>query len=223
MIFNFDERESDSSLVERIWRTHSERSGSFISTAAYHWEMVFTKQYGKTVLTLRGPETRAKPSPIPDNAEFFGITFKLGTFMPDVPVQKLVDDELNIHESVNHSVALCGDTWEIPTFDNTDTFIQRLVQQDLLVYEPIVDAVLNHQPQEVSLRTVQRRFLRATGIPYGTIEQIERAKQAVSMLQTGVPIPETAYQAGYADQPHLTRSLKRYFGRTPTQFISDAE
>ena len=53
MIFTFEEKPSDSPFVERIWRAHSERAGSFLSVAASHWEMVVTRQNGKTMLTVR--------------------------------------------------------------------------------------------------------------------------------------------------------------------------
>jgi AraC-like DNA-binding protein len=33
---------------------------------------------------------------------------------------------------------------------------------------------------------------------------------------------DVARQAGYADQPHLTRSLKRFVGQTPSQIASSA-
>ena len=35
----------------------------------------------------------------------------------------------------------------------------------------------------------------------------------------GVSILDTAYEAGYFDQPHLTRSLKQFIGRTPAQIL----
>jgi hypothetical protein len=35
----FDERLANSSLVEMIWHTHSERAGTFISVAVSNWEM----------------------------------------------------------------------------------------------------------------------------------------------------------------------------------------
>jgi methylphosphotriester-DNA--protein-cysteine methyltransferase len=69
----------------------------------------------------------------------------------------------------------------------------------------------------MSLRTVRRRFLLATGLTYKAIEQIERAKQAADLLEQGVSLLDTAYQAGYADQPHMTRSLKHFIGHTPAQ------
>ena len=45
--------------------------------------------------------------------------------------------------------------------------------------------------------------------------QIERARYATSLLKKGIPILDTVYQAGYFDQPHLTRSLKHFIGLNP--------
>lgn len=59
MIFNFEERLSDSPFVDRIWRTQSERTGDFLSVAASQWEMLVSKYQGETTITVRGPETKA--------------------------------------------------------------------------------------------------------------------------------------------------------------------
>jgi AraC-like DNA-binding protein len=66
---------------------------------------------------------------------------------------------------------------------------------------------------------VQRRFVRATGLPLAVIRQIERARYATTLLQGGVPILETAARAGYADQAHLTRALRHYIGQTPARLL----
>jgi methylphosphotriester-DNA--protein-cysteine methyltransferase len=87
----------------------------------------------------------------------------------------------------------------------------------LLLCDPVVNAVLQDQPQEISLRTVRRRFLFATGLTPKLIEQIKRAQQATALLEQGVSILDVAHQVGYADQPHMTRSLKRFIGQTPAQ------
>jgi hypothetical protein len=47
--------------------------------------------------------------------------------------------------------------------------------------------------------------------------RIERARSAVSLLERGIPISDTAFELGYFDQAHLTNSLKRFIGRTPAQ------
>jgi methylphosphotriester-DNA--protein-cysteine methyltransferase len=51
------------------------------------------------------------------------------------------------------------------------------------------------------------------------VRQIERARYATHLLQQGVSILDTVEQAGYFDQPHLTRSLKHFIGQTPAQIL----
>jgi methylphosphotriester-DNA--protein-cysteine methyltransferase len=65
--------------------------------------------------------------------------------------------------------------------------------------------------------------LRATGLNHSQILQLERAKYAAALLEQGVPILDTVYDAGYFDQPHLTRSLKQWIGHTPAQIIQNSE
>ena len=79
------------------------------------------------------------------------------------------------------------------------------------------DAALQGHLQDRDLRTIQRRFLRATGLTQSAARQIERARYATHLLQQGVSILDTVLEAGYFDQPHLTRSLKSLIGQTPTQ------
>src|SRR5690348_12626633 len=92
MTFLFEDRPSDSSFVETIWRARSERAGSFISLAASTWEMVVTTYRGTTTFTVRGPETKATPLHYQwAGAQWLGIRFRLGTFMPHLPPGKLLD------------------------------------------------------------------------------------------------------------------------------------
>jgi AraC-like DNA-binding protein len=191
----------------------------FMSVAAIKWQMVISVQNGTTIVTLRGPETSAKPAPCPENAEFFGINFKLGAFMPHLPTVDLVDAEVHLPEGAGKSFWFNSSVWELPNFDNADTFIKRLVRDELLVDEPLVDATLQGHVPYLSVRSVQRRFLRATGLTHGALSQIERAQQAVALLEQGVSILDTVDRVGYADQPHLTRSLKKFYGRTPAQIL----
>jgi AraC-like DNA-binding protein len=218
MKFVFDSRLSDSPFVEAIWRTQSE-GGSFISSAASKMEMVITKQKNAISFTVRGPETKASPAPIPEDAEIIGITFKLGTFMPCLPASELVDQGINLPKAASQSFWLHNSAWQFPNFDNADTFVDRLVRQGLLAHEPIVEAALQGQLKELSARSVQRRFLRATGLTHKAIHQIERARSAMTLLQQGVSILDTIDQAGYYDQPHMTRSLKHLIGQTPAEIL----
>jgi AraC-like DNA-binding protein len=219
MDFIFEGRSSDSPFVDSIWRTQSNKGGSFISLAESHWGMVITRQKESTTLTIRGPETKAEPAPVPEYADIFGISFKLGTFMPYLPARNLVDRELNLPEALGKSFWLDGSVWQFPNFENVDTFIDKLVRKELLVREPVVEAAIQDQLNEVSLRSVQRRFLRATGLTHVAVRQIERARLALTLLQRGASILDTVYETGYSDQAHMTKSLKYLMGQTPAQIV----
>jgi AraC-like DNA-binding protein len=219
MIVDLDTRPSDSPFVEAVYRARSVGGGSFTSTAESHWEMVITRQRGQSTLSIRGPETKASPAPIPEDAEFLGIIFRHGMFMPVLPGSKLVNEEVHLLGSGRNSFQLFGDIWEFPNFENVDTFVKRLLRKELLSHDPVVNDVLRGRTQDLSLRSIQRRFLHVTGLTYKAIQQIERAHQAVELLQSGVPILDATYQTGFFDQAHLTRSLKRLYGQTPGEIV----
>jgi AraC-like DNA-binding protein len=213
-----DERPSESPFVERVWRSHTGEGGTFISMAQQHWGIVVMRHKGKLTLTVRGPETCATLAESPPDTEFFGILFKAGAYMPDFPVARLINrQDVNLPEAASHSFWLKGSAWQYPTFENVDTFVNRLSREELLVHDPLVSAVLSEQRVDVSDRTAQRRLLQATGLTQGACRQIERARYATALLKQGVSILDTVQQAGYADQPHLTRALKRLIGQTPAQ------
>lgn len=217
MNITYLERLSDSPFVERIWQTESARSSSFTSLAMSNWFIVFWKQHGKANIAIHGPETRAINADIPEYAEFLGVVFKHGTFMPDFPIINRVNSEVALPEASSQKFWLKGSAWQFPDFENIDTFVNRLAKQCLLVREPFVDAALYGQLPDLSSRSIQRRVLRTTGLTYNTIRQIERARQAVILLQEGISILDTVFQTGYADQAHLTRSFKHFIGKTPAQ------
>jgi hypothetical protein len=109
------------------------------------------------------------------------------------------------------------ETKELPQPDNADVFFDRLVRAGLLVHDPVASAAVQDGVEGLSTRSVERRVARATGLTRGAIRQIRRAERAVELLGRRVPALDVARQAGYADQPHLTRSLKRFVRQTPSQ------
>ncbi|HEX4713930.1 MAG TPA: helix-turn-helix domain-containing protein, partial [Ktedonobacteraceae bacterium] len=116
-----------------------------------------------------------------------------------------------------------GSVWQFPDYDNADTFIDRLVREGLLLREPIVGEALQGHLKDLSLRSVQRRFLQAAGVTQSMARQIERARYATLLLQQGVSILDTLHEAGYFDQAHLTRSLKYFIGQTPAQIMGKSQ
>ncbi len=71
--------------------------------------------------------------------------------------------------------------------DQLTTPIDLIVapQEMVTVVDPVVDAALQGQLQDRDLRTIQRRFLRATGLTQSAVRQIERARYATRLLLQG--------------------------------------
>jgi AraC-like DNA-binding protein len=220
-IFPIENRVEPSDFVERIWRTEGVPDKAMISVALPHWQIVVVKSSrGPTSVIARGPETKASIVEIPQDAEFIGIEFKLGTFIPALAVETLVDVGRELDAVSRTKVNLAGSNWEIPSFENATDFVARLARDGALVRDTLVEQTLLRKPVAITERSVQRRFLRATGLTYGTVRQIERAERTVALLTAGTSILDAVEIAGYSDQAHMTRSLQRFFGKTPGKLVS---
>jgi len=224
MLLAFEERASDSPLIERVWRSWSTRAGSFLSIASPHSEMVVTRCRGEVFLTLRGPETKATVAECPADGEWIAVRFTLGTFVPHLLPGNLSDRrDVTFPGATAHSFWLRGSAWDYPSFSNAETFVARLARRGLIVRNPIVDRMLDYHPHTLSPRTVQRHFLQATGLTHRAVRQIERARYATNLLKQGVSILDTVHEAGFFDQAHLTRSLKHLVGQTPGGIVRACE
>ena len=213
----FAGRASDSPYIEAVWRGQAGKDYAPICPASGQWHLLFLKQDGKVKVSVVGPLTRATPVSQDEGTEWFGVTFPLGTFLSSVSARNLLDEQAVLPLAAKASFELAGSSFQLPDYENVETFVNRLVRENMLDSDPVVKAVLGGQTPEISSRTVRRRFLFATGLTHKALSQIERAKQATHLLEQGASLLETAYQTGYADQSHMTRALKHFIGYTPFQ------
>src|SRR5688500_11277863 len=117
MLITFQDRPSDSPFVERVWASHSERGGMFHSVAATTWNIVVTRLRGKVFFTVRGPESHATVADCPPEGEWFGIRFKVGTFMPLFRSADLRDrNDVTLPGAAKRSFWLDGSAWEFPNY-----------------------------------------------------------------------------------------------------------
>ncbi len=219
----FESRVSDSPLVERVWRSGSATAGPFVSMALNRIQLVVWNASGKTYFTVRGPESRATLAHCPFHEAFVGIVLAAGAFMPHLPLGDLTDRAITLPNATDSTFYLHSSAWQFPTYDNADAFIERLARYGAVAIDPVVAAELRGCPSGLSLRSVQRRFLHATGLTHNAIRQIERARYATALLRQGTTIGDAVFQAGYYDQPHLTRSLRHFIGQTPAQILGEDE
>lgn len=216
----YEERPSDSPYVEMITHGRTASDGSTIRPAESRWHMVIVRQEGNARALVVGPLTTAGVASWTEGAEIVWVRFELGAFLPQLSARNFLDTESVLPGAAGRLFWLGGSAWRFPDYENVETFVERLVREEVLVRDPVVEEALRGRTRGLSPRTVRHRFLRATGQTQSHIRQVERAQLAATLLRRGVSIPDTVYEAGYFDQPHLTRSLKRWIGCTPAQIAA---
>lgn len=216
-MLDLDVRPSETPLVDCVWRGSSVGCGTVTSVASSHWHLVVSEMDGQVGVTVHGPESRPVSLPLPSEGRWVGIRFRLGVILQDVRIAHLVDGDIALSPASRGSFWWKGGTWERPTFENAECLVDRLAREDLIGRDALVDDALRGSDDAVSPRTVQRRFRSATGQARGTVRQIERARAAAVRLREGATPAEVAHELGYYDQPHLTRAVRRFLGRTPAE------
>jgi hypothetical protein len=213
----FETRASDSPWVDTVWTCTSGQVTEMTSVAVVSWGLVFWEREGRAYAGISGPETRTATAPVPEGATFVGIEFAVGTLLRAVPTPDLVDGGAELPGATHKTFWLDGVRWETPGPDDAEALVDRLVRSGAVVRDPLVTEVRRGHRPAVSGRTVERRFRAATGLTQGAVRQIERARQASTLLAGGVPVGDVVSRLEYFDEPHLARALRRYIGRTARQ------
>jgi hypothetical protein len=224
MALIFDEIGGEIPLVRRVWSARCDGPTAFSSVAKSSSMMVFARCGDQVTVHVRGPETKATSMECEDGWEFFGVDLRPGAYLPMFPPPGVRDlNDAQLPTVSDRRVVLDDREWEIPTAQNVDVFVERLVRSGLLVYDPLVDNVRHDErPRSISERTAQVRFRHAMGISHRKLVSIERAQQAARLLVSGGSIIDAVVAGDYYDQPQLTRAIRWATGHTPNELRSGA-
>jgi AraC-like DNA-binding protein len=152
-------------------------------------------------------------------AYYWGVELAAHVAIPGVPKRAIMGETVVLPVD-DGLVELGGRRWPVPGWSDLEAWVNRLAERGgLLVDEEIRRALLGERVG-ASERTWQRRYRRTVGITSQQIDQLRRAQRAYVLLQTGLTPAEAAAEAGFADQPHLTRALRLIRGQTPAAIIS---
>lgn len=216
MRFEHRDTETDVCIVDRVWRTGSDAQGTMTSAARTCCQLIFTWTQGHLSAILRGPETRATTAPVPPNAEFLGIRFRLGTLLRPHHAASIVDGYVPLPVTDSGRIVIGGEDWEAPTYENVEHFVRRLQGAGLLLRSPSTgeEHVVGQSGTHRSRRTLQRRYLAIAGLSQAAVTQIDRANAAATMLRDGLDWRAVVEALGFFDQAHLGHALRRYVGHT---------
>jgi hypothetical protein len=219
----FEHRDADTEVVDRVWRSRSDVEQTMTSAARTCWHLIVWRESGTLLAGLRGPETKATTAPVPRETEFLGVRFALGTVLRPIPVGTIVDGFAPLPVTESGRIVIGGDDWEAPTYDNVEVFVRRLRRAGLLGRARLGDEhAEDYEDREradgsPSVRTLQRRYRAITALSRTAVRQIDRANAAATLLRDGYDWPAVIDRLGYFDQAHLGHALRRYIGRTATE------
>ena len=212
-----DVRASDSPLVERVTRVRFDSDWRGVTTPDGCWDIVVRRVKGRVELLQTGLITRPVELAYDAGDEYLSISFKPGVFMPRLPGKRMIDRGVLRPTPSARTFRMEQDELEIPTFDNAEGLVDRLVRRELIVRDEIVEGIVEGRPRAIHPRSVQRHFLEAMGVTAKRLQQIQRACRAIELLANGKRVIDVALELGYADQSHMTRALKAIMGKTPSE------
>lgn len=217
-------RLSDSPFVERITQVTFDAPAREWTTPDGCWDIVVLSKQGKTLVLHTGLISRPVLLLNEPGDSYMAISFKPGVFVPQRPGDQMLDRGLLRPLASARRFCFEAETLEIPSFENAEGLVDRLVRGGRLAYDELVGGVADgrHPAPAATLRTVQRHFHSVLGMTPKQFAQIKRACGAVELLRGGMAPAEVAAAAGYADQPHLTRALKQLTQRTPAEIAREA-
>lgn len=214
--------QEDSSLpyINCIWHATSRQDGVYTDAANEYWCLGFVRHSdGLLSVELYGPSLQPRILEGRAGEEYWGIEFK--TYVTLAAISK--GDILNAHVNLpvaDASFRIKDRYYQVPTYDELEKFATQLEKDGVIAADQRIDRALRGDNAGFSERSRQRHFKNVTGLTKKQIEQLQRARHTFYLLQTGDSLPQAAVAAGYADQPHMTRSLKLLHGETPAQIIA---
>lgn len=220
MSFTYEEKQINSLFIDKIWHTLTTSDGVYMADLDGNWDIIITKGTEFVAVSVNGIGTKAAEVPYVAGIESIGIALKPGVFLRDHKGKDIVNSQHILNEGNISYVRISGQKFKIPDFETAEAFVQQLEDSRLLLTDLIVSN-FSYKKGATSSRTLRRHVANTTGLSPHFFDQIQRAQYATDLLKKGIPIAKASSEAGYTDQAHMTKSLKRIIGRTPTQIISD--
>ena len=210
-----EEKLSQSPLVDFLWRSEKRTDGVYVASADASWDMIFTRrQDGTAKVLLCGPSFKTARVPYFSGDKHLGICYKPWATFTGIPMTTMLNGGEFLPMPSADAFVLQGVTWKFPTYETIDEFVAGQEKRGLLQADPIIRDVLEIKPVDMSLRSIQRYFMKTIGMSPRRVRQINAARTAVKLLRQGRTLSEVAYDLDYADLPHMTRMLRRFTGYT---------
>ncbi|WP_297105253.1 helix-turn-helix domain-containing protein [Tessaracoccus sp.] len=216
----YEERVGASPHVECTWQARAVREERYLVPAIEHWDIWFAREPdGRMVAGLSGPALGSRWIASVVGEYGWGVQLRAHVVVPGVAKKLLLGGEVRLPVA-GGQVEISGQRLPMPSIEGLEDFVEQLLRLGVLRSDDDVRRALAGDEAGYSERHWQRQVRASTGITRKQISQLARAREAYALLQGGVVPAECAATCGYADQAHLTRSLRLLHGETPARILA---
>lgn len=197
--------------------TKNVADGVYLATPDGAWDFIVMIQAdGSRSIAIAGQATKSAHVPYQAGTGGVVVSFAPNAYLPHIPGEKLVDTMEFLPNADADHFTYQGHVFDFPTFENAEEVVNEMIAEGLIFSDELIRSLQEGAPRAASTRAFQRHFLKATGLTQKQFQQIKRAQEAVVLLKEGKKPIEVAADAGYSDQPHLAKSLKKIMESKPS-------
>ena len=180
-------------------------------------------------LVVAGPATQVAHPNVEPEAVKLGVRFRMGTAGAalGMPADELLDLSVPLSEVWRGPLEPPRDlaalvrtvARRLPATGELDPLVRAAAVETARFGPSVADLA---RTLGIGERQLLRRFRRAVGYGPRTLARVVRFQRFLALAEAD-PAADLAWlaaDAGYADQPHLTRESRRLSGRTPSELIA---
>ncbi|SFJ29823.1 AraC family transcriptional regulator [Caulobacter sp. UNC279MFTsu5.1] len=216
MVQKHTSRRSSHPWIDTVWQTVCLSDGLYSATPDGSWDLIRSiAPDGQSLVFLSGQATEPVEVPYRDGESSVVISFAAHVYLPRDKAPR-VGPEIRMLPVRDATFQLDGVDLPLPTFENVEPLVDTMIAAGLLASNDLVARAFGETPKAASPRSVQQHFKQTTGITQKSFQMIRRAQEAVRRLKAGEAPAGVAVDLGYADQPHMIKSIKKIMGALPS-------
>ncbi len=211
------ERTPDLESIASVWAGSASRVTQRAVLADPCISIIFVKSETSAEVILRGPETKPRSDILLPGYTWIGIRLRPGVQLKNFPTQQLADSFRTLPASINGRFQYEGTWLQFPSFNNAEELVEQMYDIGYINGKALGSQ--EFPKQGMSSKSYSRFIKRSTGLSPYKLHQLQRMSEALRLLRQGMPAATVASELGFADQAHLARAAKQFFGHTPKELL----
>ena len=213
-------RESDSAHISLVWWAEIDGDACYVDAANEVWGLAFgINAAGEASAMLIGPSFEPRRLQLRYGDRWWGVELPAHVFVRGRSKAQLLG-EMHPLETDGRWFEFGGVRLAVPERGKLEDIVHTMIREGVLGVDDGVAAALAGQSVACSRRSLHRHTVHAAGMGMKKIEQLRRVRAAYSLLLNGMDLASAAYEAGFADQAHMTREFTRLAGSSPTRILA---